>query len=171
MIKRKGYTLLILLFIIAALLIGLLIAVPIWQTQIQREKEEELIFRGNQYIEAVRLFLLKNPGRFPQSLDELITEKCLRRLYRDPINKSGEWNVILLYPEASTRRGGIPQKILVAPESALFSIGNPQILGVVSSSTQKSIKTYLSQETHDRWLFYYGQNPNNLPEIIYYGQE
>ena len=57
----SGYTLLILLFALTVLTLGLMVAVPVWETQIQREKEEELIFRGRQYIEAIRIFRLKKP--------------------------------------------------------------------------------------------------------------
>lgn len=169
--KQKGYTLLILLFVIAALIIGLLIAVPVWQTQIQREKEEELIFRGNQYIEAVRIHQIKNPGKFPETLEAMIDEKCIRRLYPDPMTSSGEWNIILLYPGAPSQKQGASQKILIAPLGALSSEDNPQIMGVVSSSPKKSIKIYNEQVTYDMWLFYYGQDPDRMPEIIYYGKE
>jgi type II secretory pathway pseudopilin PulG len=113
--RQKGYTLLILIFAVSILSIGLLVAVPVWQTQIQREKEEELIFRGNQYVEAVRLFQLKKPGSFPSTLDELIEEKCLRRLYRDPMTSHGEWNIILPIsgvPRRSHNRLAAPARIL-----------------------------------------------------------
>ena len=48
--SNSGYTLIILLFALTVLTLGLMVAFPVWQTQIQREKEEELIFRGNQYV-------------------------------------------------------------------------------------------------------------------------
>jgi type II secretory pathway pseudopilin PulG len=186
--RPPGYVLIMLLFLITAMAIGLMVAVPVWQTQIQREKEAELIFRGNQYLEAVRIFQLKKPGTFPRSLDDLIKEKCLRRLYKDPMNPDGDWNIILL-PEVaaggSAKRapGGSPsqrvqsrggafsvQRILIAPGSALSSIRNAQILGVVSSSSQKSFRIYNEEESYDRWLFFYGHDPNNPPEILYYGR-
>ena len=47
---------------------------------------------------------------------------------------------------------------------------NAQIIGVVSASTQTSIKIYNDQESYDRWLFFYGQDPAKMPEIVYYGQ-
>jgi type II secretory pathway pseudopilin PulG len=186
--RRSGYVLIMLLFLITAMAIGLMVAVPVWQTQIQREKEAELIFRGNQYVEAVRIFQLKKPGTFPRSLDDLIKEKCIRRLYKDPMNPDGDWNIVLL-PEVvvggSIQRGpdGRPlrpvqgrgaafsvQRILVAPGSALSSIRNAQILGVVSSSSQKSFRIYNEEESYDRWLFFYGYDPSNPPEILYYGR-
>lgn len=168
---QKGTSLIVLLFILFVMSLGLIVAVPVWETQIQREKEEELIFRGKQHVEAVRIYQLKHPGRFPKTLKELIKEKCLRRPFQDPMTKDGLWNVILLYPRAGTEKGASPQKVLVAPRSSLSSIDNPQIVGVVSSSPQKSFMKYLDQETYDKWLFYYGQNPKKMPEIVYYGQE
>jgi len=191
--KASGYVLIMLMFVVTAMGIGLLVAVPVWQTQIRRDKEEELIFRGKQYVEAVRIFQIKKPGTFPKTIKELVEEKCLRRPFRDPMNPAGDWNIILL-PESGAqggslrqRPGGIPvrgrqgsgqeqaqafsaQTILVAPESALPSIRNAQILGVVSSSTLKSFRIYNDQESYDKWLFFYGQDPKQPPEIVTYGQ-
>lgn len=191
---RPGYTLLIALFAMFTIALGLLIATPLWFTQVQRELEAELIFRGQQYVEAVRLYQAKFPGRFPENFEVLQEEKCLRRLYKDPMTEHGEWNVILNYgqpagraanrprrrrAQAASRQqqrpesGGdaSPQKIMIAPFSALPSIDNPQIIGVVSSSVKASKKIYLEQVTYDKWLFFFGQDPKKLPEIIYYGQE
>jgi len=58
----------------------------------------------------------------------------------------------------------------VAPQSALASIRNAQILGVVSSSTKKSFRIFNDEESYDKWLFFYGQDTKQPPEIIYYGQ-
>ncbi len=171
MMKRsKGYTLLILMIAVAVMSIGLLVAIPVLKTQLQREKEEELIFRGKQYVEAIRLFQIKYPGRFPKTLEQLQEEKCIRKLFKDPITKEGEWNVILHHEGVASKKKRAVQKILVAPQRALPSIDNPQILGVVSSSSQESIKIYNEQTTYDKWLFFYGQDPNKMPDIIYYGQ-
>lgn len=170
--------------------LGFLIALPVWQTEIQREKEEELIFRGGQYVEAVRLFVQKNPGRYPASFKELLEKKFIRRLYKDPFAKDGQWNVILLPASPSSSspasvpasslgspgRSGAPgsqgvQEVLVAPERALAAIKAPRIIGVVSTSTNKSIKIYNDQESHDKWLFFFGLDPKKLPKIVYYGEK
>jgi type II secretory pathway pseudopilin PulG len=189
---NKGYTLLILLFAVSILTIGLLIAMPVWQTQIQREKEEELIFRGKQYMEAIRLYQTKKPGQYPRTLDDLIEEKCLRRLYKDPMTAQGEWNIILPYQRGATSRTRRPQprqrgrqpragetseatqsfqKVYIVPSNVLSSVDNPAIIGVVSSSTKKAFKIYLNESTYDKWLFMYGLDPQSMPEIVYYGQE
>ncbi len=187
---KPGYTLLIVLFAIFILSFGLLLAVPVWQTQIQREAEAELIFRGKQYVEAIRVFQTKFPGRFPKNFDELLEEKCLRRPFKDPMTEHGEWNIILLFsqgPQRPTRPAGrrgrraqtqaqtsaptAPQKVLIAPQSVIDAIDNAQVIGVVSTSTELSKMIYNDQDSYDKWLFYYGQDPEKLPEIVYYGQE
>ncbi len=189
----RGYVMIMLMLIVSILAIGLLVALPVWETQLRREKEEELIFRGNQYVEAVRLFQLKNPGRFPATLEELDEERFIRKLFRDPMSPTGEWNVVLFVGGAVSRgRGGgrrpgqepggpggqtrsfgqaqTLQRVLVAPESALASIQNPLILGVVSSSTRRSFRIYNDQESYDKWLFFYGQDPKKMPEIVIWGK-
>lgn len=174
MMKKEGYMLIMLMIAISVLSIGLLIAVPVWQTEIQREKEEELIFRGNEYVEAIRMLQMKKPGAFPKTLDELLKEKCIRKLYKDPMTDHGEWNLILPFSQPSARvsakRTDSAQKVMVVPYNLLKSVDNPQIIGVVSSSKKKSIKIYLEQESYDNWLFFYGQDPKKMPEIVHYGE-
>jgi type II secretory pathway pseudopilin PulG len=181
----RGYVLIVLMMAVFVIGLSLLIAVPLWQTELQREKEEELIFRGQQYAEAVRIFVKKNPGRFPSTLQELLDKKCIRRLYRDPFSRDGQWNVVLASTGAAgssspmSARGGagagagsqVAQEVLVAPERALSAIKNARVLGVVSTSTAKSIKIWNDQETHDKWLFFFGQDPKKPPKIVYYGEK
>jgi len=167
----RGYVLIILMMVVLALIIGLTVAVPVLQTELRREKEAELIFRGRQYIEAIRLYQMKTPGRFPSSLKELEEKRLIRKLYRDPMTDSGEWNVVLPLEELGQAGSEGAQKVLVAPESVLPSIRNPLVLGVVSSSAKKSFKLYYGQDSYDKWLFIYGQDPKNPPQIVIYGQE
>ena len=113
----QGYVLIILMMVVLVLAIGLTVAVPVLETELRREKEEELIFRGRQYVEAVRLYQMKNPGRFPASLKELEEKRFLRKLFKDPMTAGGEWNVIL--PMADPGQAGAgrqrPRQVLVVP--------------------------------------------------------
>lgn len=171
MVKSRGYTILLLMFFVAVLGIGLLAAVPVWKTQIQREWEEELLFRGHQYEEAIRLYTLKNPGTFPESLDILLEEKFIRKLYPDPMTEDGEWNIILLHPETAAADQSGTKQILVAPFHILKAMDHPRIIGVVSASAETSVKFFDNQESYDKWLFFLGKNPEELPEIVYFGEE
>ncbi|MGQ9800946.1 MAG: type II secretion system protein [Candidatus Saccharicenans sp.] len=172
--RPPGYTLLLLLIVIFVMGLGLLVAVPVLETQLRREKEEELIFRGRQYQEAIRLYQQKKPGAYPSSLEELVKEKCLRRIYRDPMSENGRWHLLLLPSTAEAGRGSVragetraADKLLVVPEENLKKIRNPQIVGVVSSSTQKSIKIHQEEQYYNKWLFYYGQTEGKKPQLVY----
>lgn len=167
---RRGYLVIMLMMAVFTISLGLLVAVPVWRTELQREKEEELIFRGRQYVEAVRIYVRKNPGRFPASLQELLDKRCIRKLYKDPLGPNGEWNVVLSSGKAPSGTAAA-QEVMIAPELVLPAIKNPQILGVVSSSTARSVKIYNDQESHDKWLFYFGQDPKKPPKITYYGED
>jgi type II secretory pathway pseudopilin PulG len=60
-------------------------AMPVWKTASQREKEAELVFRGQQYARAIELYQRKLPGAMPPNLDVLLDQKFLRKKYKDPI--------------------------------------------------------------------------------------
>jgi type II secretory pathway pseudopilin PulG len=171
MARKKGYLVIMLMMAVFALSIGLMIAVPFWQTEVKREKEEELIFRGKQYVEAVRRYVLKNPGRFPSTMKELLEKRFIRKLYKDPMTVTGEWNVILNPASSGAASASGEAQVYLVPEKALSSVRQPIILGVASSSSNTSVKIYNDQETYDKWLFYYGQDPKKLPKIIRYGEE
>lgn len=167
----RGYIIIILMIAVFAISIGLLIAAPVWRTELQRDKEDELIFRGRQYVEAVRLYLIKHPAMYPASLNDLLEEKCLRRLYREPLTKSGEWLMILAPPSSPNSRAGKLSEVLVVPEKSLASVKHPSILGVMSPSKDRSIRIYNDQDSYDKWLFFYGQDPKKLPKITYLDED
>jgi type II secretory pathway pseudopilin PulG len=60
-------------------------AMPVWKTAATREKEAELIFRGQQYARAIELYQRRLPGAMPPNLDVLLDQKFLRKKYKDPI--------------------------------------------------------------------------------------
>ncbi len=62
-------------------------AMPVWKHTAQREKEEELVFRGEQYVHAIGLFQRKYANAYPPSIDVLVEQKFLRKKYKDPITE------------------------------------------------------------------------------------
>jgi hypothetical protein len=66
---------------------------PVFSTLARRERETELIFRGQQYARAVSLFQRKYANALPPNLDVLLSERFLRKAYKDPIT-GGEFQVI-----------------------------------------------------------------------------
>jgi hypothetical protein len=69
------------------------VVLPAWRTAAQREREAELIFRGEQYARAVELYQRKYAGAFPPNFDVLLNEKFLRKKYQDPITR-GEFQIL-----------------------------------------------------------------------------
>ena len=70
-------------------------ALPLWSHGDPRDKEEELIFRGLQYAEAIRVFQHRF-GRLPVRLEELIEvePRCIRQLWKDPMTEDGSWALV-----------------------------------------------------------------------------
>jgi len=101
--NEGGYALLLVVFLTTLLLLATIVAAPSVRTERQREKEQEMIWRGKQYVRAIKLYYRKN-GRFPTSLDDLIKPKMgslrfLRQAYKDPMNKEdGSWRLIFVGP-------------------------------------------------------------------------
>ncbi len=92
----SGYALIVLMMTITLLLVSLTVVLPDIYVQDQREKEAELIFRGQQYARAVYLFRQKFQ-RYPASVKELIqTNKMrfLRKRYKDPLSRNGKWRFV-----------------------------------------------------------------------------
>ncbi|MBZ5700560.1 MAG: hypothetical protein LAN84_01790 [Acidobacteriia bacterium] len=99
---QRGYALLLVLFAVTLLLIAAVTIGPNLLTQDRREKEEEMIWRGQQYVRGIKLFYRKN-GRFPSSLEDLTKPKTgvrfLRAAYKDPMNtQDGSWRLIYVGP-------------------------------------------------------------------------
>ncbi len=93
--SEAGYNIVVLAVAITVLNILVAKALPLWSHQIQREKEEELIFRGLQYAEAIRVFQIRNQ-RLPTKLEELVEIKprAIRQLWKNPMTEDGEWGLL-----------------------------------------------------------------------------
>ena len=60
----RGFALAALIIFLTALSISLAVAVPPYQMQAQRELEQELIFRGEEYVRAIQKYQ-RTYGIFP----------------------------------------------------------------------------------------------------------
>src|SRR5215203_1113310 len=80
-----GYAMAALLVAMALMAVMMSVALPVWRHAAQREKEAELIWRGQQYDRALQLFRRKASAPGAPNLDILIQQKFLRKKYKDPI--------------------------------------------------------------------------------------
>lgn len=101
---ERGFTYLLLLAVVAAMGIVLATAGEVWHMALKREKEQELLFVGDQFRRAFALYAQHTPGnarRYPLSLEELLKDsrspgvaRYLRKIYPDPITGSTQWGLI-----------------------------------------------------------------------------
>lgn len=114
----------------------------------QREKEAELLFRGNAFQAAIASYY-KKEQRYPQALAELLEDKRypmpvrhLRTLYRDPMTGEADWGLV------EAPGGGV--------------------MGVFSKSEQRPIKTgnfaarhaaFEDAAKYQDWKFFHQPSP------------
>ena len=120
-----GFTYIALLFAIAIMGAVLAASGMVWHQGRQREKEQELLFVGGQFRQAIGLYYEHTPGavkRYPQRLEDLLADprqigvqRYLRKIYRDPMTAEIAWGLVH------------------APEGG--------IMGVYSLSQEEPIKT------------------------------
>jgi type II secretory pathway pseudopilin PulG len=93
---ERGIVLLAVLFMVALILIALAVAAPQMAKSIQRDKELELLHRGNQYKRAIKLYYRKY-GSYPASIDQLMNTnqiRFLRKRYTDPMTGKDDWKPV-----------------------------------------------------------------------------
>jgi type II secretory pathway pseudopilin PulG len=135
--SQRGYTMALALAVAVVMGIMLMKAGPLISKEVQRENEEDLIFRGEAIQEALRLFAAKT-GRYPTSLDDVmkVRPRILRQKYKDPMTATGEWEYVTqVQPGASGNTDGLP------------------IIGVRSRGKQDAIHIYKNKTLIHDWLF------------------
>lgn len=179
---EKGYILLAVMLTLTLMLIAMSIALPRIAQQIKREKEEELVHRGKDYATAVKRFVHKNGGRYPNSVEQLENTnhiRFLRKQYKDPMTGEADWKMVhageaeIKIPTPNP--GGLggspttpPPNNTAAPHSdgetgtlQISKIGNGptigggQIMGVASVSKGEAIKEFNDKDHYDEWYFVY----------------
>lgn len=93
---ERGSALLIVFVFAAIVAIMLYKIIPDAVFEAQRQKEQVLIDRGNEYKTAIKRFLRRNQ-RYPTSLDQLDNfnnQRYIRRRYKDPMTGEDQWRLI-----------------------------------------------------------------------------
>jgi type II secretory pathway pseudopilin PulG len=101
---QTGFTLLVVLFLIAGFGVAMAALGTLWHSHVQREKEAELLFIGDQYrqaLESYRASRKVGEATAPKTLAALLEDyrdlrltRHLRKLYRDPITVSDNWGLV-----------------------------------------------------------------------------
>jgi type II secretory pathway pseudopilin PulG len=142
-------------YIMVALLVGMAVSavwmsamLPTWRHQAQRDRETELIFRGEQYARAIALYAMKNNGALPAQVDDLVAQGYLRRKWKDPITGKD----FQLLGNTSAPQPGQIGGSGGGQGQPLLATG---IRGVFSESPDPSIRVYNNAQQYNQWIFDY----------------
>ncbi len=165
---ERGYAMVALLVALSVMGVMLSVAMPVWKTMARREKEAELVFRGEQYARAIALFQRRVANAAPPSLDVLVEQRFLRKKYQDPIT-GDDFGLILVgqsttpgAPAADSGRGGgaaggAPASLGGSGGASTFGSAPTGaaggIIGVVSKSKAESLRLYNGRNHYNEWVF------------------
>ena len=155
-----GFALVVLMVIMGMAAIWMAASLPTWKHNATREKEAELVFRGQQYVRALNMYERKmGPGAAPQNFDQLYEQKFLRKKYKDPITND---DFLPLYTGGTPQAPG--QQTPGGPQGASAPGQGAALRGVQSKSTASSIMVYNGATHYNEWTFVKtAQQPQNGP--------
>lgn len=113
-----GFTYIAVMMLVVVIGIALSMTGRYLSTVARREKEEELLFRGDQIRKGIELYYkwtaqkYGGQGLYPENLEELLkykysmtTKRSLRKIYKDPITGKADW--VIFTDPASKRMMGV----------------------------------------------------------------
>ena len=107
--SQRGFSYLVLLLWLAIMGAVLATLGPSWSFESRREREQEFVFRAEQYRQAIASYAeainvngCSNLRELPDRLNALLEDRrCglvrhdIRRLYADPITRSSDWGLVM----------------------------------------------------------------------------
>jgi hypothetical protein len=144
---QGGVTYLWMLFLVFLLGLGLGKSLEVYSHAVQREKEEELLYVGGLYRDAIKKFYLSSPGsekKYPESLESLIRDprtltvrRYIRTIYRDPI----------------TGKAFVP---LIAPSGGIWGVKSPSAsVPLKQAGFQDPYSHFAGSGSYAQWAFNY----------------
>lgn len=192
---ERGYALLMVVFLAALMLIAASSATLSVYQQGIRDREEEMIWRGQQYARGVKLYFRKH-GRFPPDLEALTKVendiRFMRQAYRDPMNTvDGSWRLIQVGPAGQligslTQTGSVqfpppqapgeaprppqPEQAppVLTPQEQAGPVIGAGVIGVGSKVNRESIILYRGYGNYRQWEFLW--NPAEDAAVVLPGQ-
>jgi hypothetical protein len=139
--RESGYAMLMALSMTMMILIASTAMIANLRIEGKRQREDEAIWRGNQYARAIRLYFHKT-GHYPQTLEDLQKGlpqlHFLRQTYKDPLNKTdGSWRFIYVNAAGqiigSTKYTSLQQMALYDSGALQNGLPGQQIPGLVGT--------------------------------------
>jgi type II secretory pathway pseudopilin PulG len=164
----------VLLISMSIMAIMMTAVLPTWKQLSRREKETELVFRGEQYARAIQLFQMKaGPGTLPPTIDILYEQRFLRKKFKDPITNDDFAPIVQVAGATAGAAPGVAPAgqqggaAVPAAPAAAGQRGTPGaqpgaspgaaasggIMGVTSKSKEQSIRLYKGRNHYNEWQF------------------
>jgi type II secretory pathway pseudopilin PulG len=145
--KDSGYMLLFLMIAVAVLTIMMLGVARNYRRGLIRDREVEMMHRGDQYSRAIKRYYKKN-GTYPISIEQL--EKAnniryLRKRYKDPMSPDGAWKLVHLTDITLKAGGGLAPAAGAGAQTAFGAVGASAIGGASSSAFGSASSSAIGQ--------------------------
>jgi type II secretory pathway pseudopilin PulG len=155
--RERGFTYIALLIAVAIMGVWLAASVNILHLRVQRDKEQELLYIGHQFRQALERYANSSsatPRRLPTRLEDLLLDerflekrRHLRRIYLDPMTGKADWGLVRL--------------------------ADGQIVGVHSLSQEEPVKKagfeardmdFTERSAYSQWVFLATAKPGATPK-------
>jgi type II secretory pathway pseudopilin PulG len=147
---QRGSVFMGMLVTVAVVAVMLMEVGSLWSSVLQRERERELLARGNQIRRAIGLYYAAG-NTFPKTLEDLVLDRrqptikrYLRRVYDDPLTGNAEWGVVK--GPGETIMGVFSNAQGTPFKQGNFSVNNHSFTG---------------QSRYQGWVFLYGPGQSN----------
>jgi type II secretory pathway pseudopilin PulG len=148
--RQQGSVFMGMLVSVAVVAVMLMEAGTLWSSVLQRERELELLARGNEIRRAIGLYYGAG-NTFPKSLEDLVLDRrqptikrYLRRVYDDPLTGKPEWGVV-------NGPGDTIMGVFSTAKGKPFKQGNFSVKD----------KSFTGQGSYQGWVFLYGPGQSN----------
>ena len=148
--SQDGSVFMGMLVTVAVVAVMLMETGTLWSSVLQRERELELLARGNEIRRAIGLYYAAG-NTFPKSLEDLVLDRrqptikrYLRRVYDDPLTGTADWGVV---PGPGETIMGVFSNASGTPfKQSNFAVINQSFTG---------------QGSYQGWVFLYGSVQSN----------
>lgn len=148
--RQRGSVFMGLLVTVAVVAVMLMQVGTLWSSVLQRERELELLARGNEIRRAIGLYY-REGNTFPKSLEDLVLDRrqptvkrYLRKTYDDPLTRSADWGVI-------EGPGETVMGVFSKAKGTPFKQGNFAVIN----------QSFTGQGSYQGWVFLYGSVQSN----------
>jgi len=150
--RQRGSVFMGMLVTVAVVAIMLMQVGTLWSSVLQRERELELLARGNEIRRAIGLYY-REGNTFPKSLEDLVQDRrqptvkrYLRKLYNDPLSGTTDWGVV-------AGPGDTIMGVFSKAHGTPFKQGNFAVIN----------QSFTGQGSYQGWVFLYGSVQSSPP--------